>query len=134
MIFYSISSTQYLLKLNIKKIVHCANFPQKLFDKKKFHNNKKKVLKRASIKSNIMKHLYFSTNITHYYYHYIIKFAKPPPRVCHSFNEKKPAKKDAGRIPETETHSKKTRWKSIVFKYHIKHTLRWWTNSLCEIH
>ena len=55
-----------------------------------------------------MKHLYFSTYITHYYYHYIIKFAKPPPRVCHSFTEKKNLRKkirenDAGRILEPET-------------------------------
>merc|ERR1712008_659666 len=100
----------------------CANFPQKLFDKKKFHNNKKKFKKeQAKIEHNEALILFYKHNSLLLSLYYQVR--KPPPRVCHSFNEKKPAKKDAGRIPETETHSKKTRCKSIVFKYHIKHTL-----------
>jgi len=52
-IFYSKSSTQYLINLNSKKIVHCANFPQqKLFDKKKIpQQQQKKKFKKEQAKN-----------------------------------------------------------------------------------
>ena len=74
---------------------------------KKNSTTTKKSLKKSKQKSNIMKHLYFSTNITHYYYHYIIKFASRHHEFVILSTKKNPRKKDAGRIPETETHSKK---------------------------
>ena len=101
-IFYSKSSTQYLINLNSKKIVHCANFPRKLFDKKKIpqQQQQKKSLKKSKqkIEHNEALILFYKHNSLLLSLYYQVR--KPPPRVCHSFNEKKkPAKKRCWKNP-----------------------------------
>ena len=100
-IFYSKSSTQYLINLNSKKIVHCANFPQqKLFDKKKIpQQQQKKRFKKSKqkIEHNEALILFYKHNSLLLSLYYQVR--KPPPRVCHSFNEKKPAKKRCWKNP-----------------------------------
>lgn len=94
-------------------MVHCANFPQKNFlTKKNSTTTTKKSLKKSKqkIEHNEALILFYKHNSLLLSLYYQVR--KPPPRVCHSFNEKKnPRKKDAGRIPETENHSKKNQMK-----------------------
>ena len=90
-------------------------FPPKNFlTKKKIpqQQQQKKSLKKSKqkIEHNEALILFYKHNSLLLSLYYQVR--KPPPRVCHSFNEKKnPRKKDAGRIPETETHSKKNQMK-----------------------
>merc|ERR1712008_620975 len=91
-----------------RKLFTVQIFPKNFLTKKNSTTTKKRFKKeQAKIEHNEALILFYKHNSLLLSLYYQVR--KPPPRVCHSFNEKKPAKKDAGRIPETETHSKKTR-------------------------